>query len=604
MLILKKTFIGCITLLCLCSSNIKAQNQNGDVLGVWGHGNKVSKSIIKSMPFIHGWNFTFPWQELEPEKGKFNWKIFDDQIRIPIENNLYVGFMVWVGQFSPEWVYDKDGVQKVFFDDKLHNTPYYPYYLNAAYKADYLAMLKAVAEHIKSLPLAVRSKIQFWMSAEGSTGDVTPYKAEPLDPQFAISDKQWTDFKKEAWNYMYNFGNSLEPKLHILINPANSGKYYDYITTKLPSAWLKAGSLSHTYKFDGELDYYNRLKSVVRPGNNGLDNRIRGEFEQVQATGWFRQSPQQNNFAIVASSLYIGLDILNVRENIKSLVGNNIYPFEFFNKYAGQRDPATATGAFCVFRDALDVNDTKRFPENVYGKVIAKSRRNKEEKDEDTPTNSGNGSKIPRQNEISEERVQNILKEFAPYGAKSGTTPAEDKIVYKGDDKIRAKLRKENLRGAMQDKYYDDFGIDLVPGNYYRFLEQYSPNTTSRGYWRIGPVDQPFGRFARGFDHKNGMSEMFFALDKKFYAGNVTHPITLSVTYFDKGNGAWSLNYYNGKSKVEAYHIKCNNTGRWVTKSVNVTAEMSKMLEHNTDFSLKYFYGDDTIFGMIEMVRN
>lgn len=581
-----------------------AQNStNSNVLGVWGHGNNVSKSIIKSMPFIHGWNFTFYWRDLEPEKGKFNWKLFDDQIKIPIDNNLNVGFMVWVGQFSPEWVYEKDGVQKVYFNDKLHNDAYYPYYMNPAYKADYFAMMRAVADHIKGMRLPIRSKITFWMSAEGSTGDETPYKAVPLDSQFNISDKDWTEYKHEAWSFMYNFGNSIQPKLNILINPANSGKYFDYITTNFPHAWLKAGSLAHTYKFDGELAYYDRLKKVVRPDNNGLDNRIRGESETVQSIGWFMQSPQQNNFSIITSSLHIGLDILNVRADIESLTGNNTYPFQFFNKYAGQRDPATATGAFCVFRDVLDASDTKRFPETKYGKVITKSRKNKKEKDEDAAANAGNGSPIPRQNEISEDRVQKILKEFEPYGAKNGTTPEEDLIVYKGDDKRPAKIRKENLRRDLQDKYNDDFGTDLVPGNYFRFLEQYSPNTTSRGYWRIGPIDQPFGRFARGFDHSNGMSEMFFSLDKNFYGDKAEHTITLSVTYFDKGNGSWSLNYYKGKNKVEAYKIGCKNTRRWVTKTVTITATIAKMLDHNTDFSLKYISGNDTIFGLIETNR-
>ena len=190
---------------------------------------------------------------------------------------------------------------------------------------------KRVADHIKQLPLATRSKITFWMSAEGSTGDETPYKATPLDPQFNIDDNEWTEYKRETWSFLYNFGNSLEPKLNILINPANSGKYFDYVTTNFPHAWLKAGSLAHTYKFDGELAYFDRLKKVVNPGNNGLNNRIRGESESVHEAGWFKASPQQNNFSIITSALHIGLDIINVRADIESITGNNTYPFQFFN---------------------------------------------------------------------------------------------------------------------------------------------------------------------------------------------------------------------------------------------------------------------------------
>ncbi|MEJ7672666.1 MAG: hypothetical protein WKF59_08120 [Chitinophagaceae bacterium] len=45
-----------------------------------------------------------------------------------------------------------------------------------------------------------------------------------------------------------------------------------------------------------------------------------------------------------------------------------IITFRFFNQYAGQRDPATATGAFCILRDVLDIADTDRFPESEFGK--------------------------------------------------------------------------------------------------------------------------------------------------------------------------------------------------------------------------------------------
>ena len=33
----------------------------------------------------------------------------------------------------------------------------------------------------------------------------------------------------------------------------------------------------------------------------------------------------------------------------------------------------------------------------------------------------------------------------------------------------------------------NDIGVNILPDNYYRYLIQYSPNTTSRGYWRVEP---------------------------------------------------------------------------------------------------------------------
>lgn len=575
-------------------------------LGTWGHGNTISNSIIKSMPFIRGWNFTFQWRNLEPKKGQFDWKLFDDQLKIATNNNLYVGFMVHVGQASPEWVYTEDHVPKVTTEDKKHDFPYFPYYLNSAYKADYMNMLQAVAQHVKLLKPELRNKILFWMSAEGSTGDVTPYKGVPHDLKYDITEDQWLDFKKDAWKFMYDFAQSLNPQLNVLINPANNGMYFDYLIKNYPGIWLKAGSLAHTYQFDDELNYYKRLRKVLRPDNNGMINRIRGESEEVQKVGWFKQSPQQNMFCIVTSCLHIGLDILNVRDGIVEKVGNSDYPFLFFNQYAGQRDPATATGAFCILRDVLDVADTARFPKSEFGKFNEGNlKKSGKVAAANSTMNNRDETKKKKSKARSTERKQNILNAFSQYGAKNGPTPEEEKIIYKNDDKLEPKLRKENLRSDLQDKYNYDLGINLIPNNYVRFLTQYSPNTTSRGQWRIGPVDQPYGRYARAFDHLSGMSEMVFTLNKDFFhKNNESHRLEVKVVYFDKGNGEWTFNYYNGKSKIEKYKIQCTNTNHWIVKTVELNdVYTNKNLEHDTDFSLKYISGDDTIFSMVELIR-
>src|SRR3954447_4376007 len=150
----------------------------------------------------------------------------------------------------------------------------------------------------------------------------------------------------------------------------------------------------------------------------------------------------------------------------------------------------------------------------------------------------------------------------------------------------------------------NDIGVNLIPDNYYKFLTQYSPNTTSRGYWRVGPADQPYGRFARAFDVQHGMSEMLFALDKNFFSGD-THAqhATVRIIYLDKGNGSWSLSYYDGKNKKEACQVKCENTERWITKTIDLPdAYFTQKLEHNCDLAIKYLSGDNTIFNSIEVL--
>lgn len=49
------------------------------------------------------------------------------------------------------------------------------------------------------------------------------------------------------------------------------------------------------------------------------------------------------------------------------------YSFYFFNKYAGQIFPATATDAFCALHKGLDAADTNAFPEAKFGKATTKN---------------------------------------------------------------------------------------------------------------------------------------------------------------------------------------------------------------------------------------
>lgn len=592
--ILKRDFLSAIIL--FITLNLSAQKVNQPVFGIWGHGPDISNSIIKGLPFIRGWNFTFAWRDIEPQKGKFNWNLFDDQLKVAADHNLYIGFMIWVGQNSPEWIYKQDGVPKVEVDDKIHSVPYYPYYMSEAYKTDYRNLLSSVFAHIKTMPEKVRSRMLFWMSAEGTTGDETPYKGTTINAAYEIKTNDWFEFKKDVWSYMYAEGKKLTPQLNILINQANNGQYLDWLLQNTPTAWFKAGSLAHTYSFTREQDYYNRLKKLVNPDNNGMTNRFRSESEEIQNLGWFKQSPQQNTFALAVSSLCIGLDIMNVRLHAVAEAEGE-YPFLFFNRYAGQRDPAVATGAFCVLRDVLDAADTDRFPEKEYGPLTGKNSKARV---------TAGGGQLRQLKDVNPERVQNIVQKFAAQGAQSGPSAAIEAKIYSGDSRLPAKLRKNNVRPDLQDKYNNDVGIYLLPDNYNHFLQQYDPNGTSKGFWRIGPASQPYGRYARGFDHAGGMNEMWFTLDKNFFAdnNNKPHKVKINIVYFDKGNGSWSLNYANKKGKSEKYQVQCGNTKKWISKEIEVDDFYSnKKLEHQTDLSIKYLSGDDTLFSMVELIR-
>ena len=53
-------------------------------------------------------------------------------------------------------------------------------------------------------------------------------------------------------------------------------------------------------------------------------------------------------------------------------------------------------------------------------------------------------------------------------------------------------------------------------GNYQQHLRQLEPLNTSVGWWQLGPLDEPFGRFARGLEHSSGKTEITLELDPRY----------------------------------------------------------------------------------------
>ena len=100
-----------------------------------------------------------------------------------------------VGPHSPEWLYS-NGVPKVTTNTKknwriIHG-------ISAMPTKRYYGMMQAVFDHIEKYPADLRNKIILWMSAEGSTGDITPYKGYPTDSKYNMTDEQWTSFKQDV----------------------------------------------------------------------------------------------------------------------------------------------------------------------------------------------------------------------------------------------------------------------------------------------------------------------------------------------------------------------------------------------------------------------
>ncbi|MEI6754768.1 MAG: hypothetical protein WCK78_16570, partial [Paludibacter sp.] len=138
-----------------------------------------------------------------------------------------------------------------------------------------------------------------------------------------------------------------------------------------------------------------------------------------------------------------------------------------------------------------------------------------------------------------------------------------------------------------------------------RFITQIEPNQTSVGLWRIGPTNQPYGRYARSFENVSGRNRMFFNLDDKFMLSKGKHPITVKIIYLDKGTGKFSFRYdaVTNPDKT-AIVVTKTNSGKWVSKSITIAdGEFANKGPRNSDFSLVNEDNEDDVFHLIEITK-
>ena len=145
--------------------------------------------------------------------------------------------------------------------------------------------------------------------------------------------------------------------------------------------------------------------------------------------------------------------------------------YRWFNQHAAEVRPPASNwrGAFVALRDGLDANDTARFSEASFGRSVSHNAN----------------------------RMVLIAQHFAAQGAAQ-------------EDPRTATL---NPMASRSPKAMNDVGWRIWAGNYGTGrMRQLSPNASSIGRWRVGPKDQPYGRFARSFAATEGKTAMGFAL--------------------------------------------------------------------------------------------
>ncbi|MEX0324312.1 MAG: hypothetical protein AB3N63_19295 [Puniceicoccaceae bacterium] len=552
-LTLKKYSIPLISLILLGILTLQATPRPGSGISSWGKWNpdevtKAESPELRTVPFVLGWN------KVEPEEGEF---AFDgdigDRLRAAHKEDLYIFLMIWVRPGTPEWLFEDKGVPRVYTDrevnplgrkmtkeDNLH-----PYYMDPNYKKYFFRMIKEFGKYVNGLPKELRERIVFVQSAEGSTGDGQPYKGDPLESKYDISEKDWNVFRRATW---VAYQKAL-PGIPILVNSdANTPEENDWMFENMDVISLKHGMFSHGYHVSDNTRRLANFDAITaRAKKQGLPVLTRGEMDgEMFVYEWSTRNIPQ---AVYWSGLFAShcrLDIWNIPT--KAVVDPaNIRAFKFFNRYAGWDYPEDSPRAFIALRDGLNAADFERFPASRYG------------------------GKEGNKRELS--RYMNIAKDYAKYGARM-----DDPEKVMGGGMINRKRMG-----------YNDVGWGILPGNYSRFITQVDPGSGDIGLWHVDK--SLYGRFARSFEHASGKKQMRFQLDKAFTAEKVQ----ISVTYLDRGTGKWSL----GVAEKAFKQVSNKGSGKWKSLKVTVPRKTLK----NAELLLNYEGGDDTIFHMIQIER-
>ncbi len=540
---------------------------------------KNEKIDTERFPFIKGAADRVKWADIETSPEEYDWSKMDSQIRNAVKGKYYYYFVLWTGPHSPEWIYEQ-GVPKVAVKGGK-GKDFFPYYLDQNYINYFHRFIGKLADHIASLPEKERNVFAFIQPAFGSTGDRQLYKGTPIDQKYKISAQQYLEFCSgatkrfyEAFDkpelkhirFLFNVDNESNPEVLKGAKAAKAGEllYANWLRQNYPIALRKQQfTIAIGYQTNGEIIQDNELRPTFFGLNGKKPEFVRGEFSKFGQAGIFQENPVWNYYWTAISTVDRGLDLWEVDYNI---VKTRQYDegFAFASRYSYYKQPQTSPYAFIALRDVLDSADSVRFPEEKYGKA----------------------------EQSNAERVNKIEAEFNKYGAKVGD--------------LHAATSLSGSNYLYEAKAMNDVGFELIARNYSRFITQIEANETSVGLWRVGPTNQPYGRYARGFENSNGRNRMCFDLDDNFLLTKAQEPINLKIIYLDKGTGKFSVRYdSSSNSDKTAVTITKANSGNWVTKSITIAdGSFANKGPRNSDFSLVNEDNEDDVFHMIEIMKS
>jgi hypothetical protein len=548
--------------------------------GVWDRSDSFNP---KDYPFLKGLAFNQAWKDIEKTPGAFDWSSLDHALEAALQRNQYLYLSLGVGPDAPKWIYT-NGVPSVKTGNQPHDSwPVYPYYPSPEYKSFFERLISEFAKHIRSYPKEKQERIAFIQVKTGCTGDECAYKGDSSEKKYDLPTKSadWMQFRLWAFEKFVKafqldaryspislLFNNVAPDEEEEKNRGFSKEWNWVMANAKGGVGIKIAGSGRGHHLSGEKAKIEMWKDrLIATKDTPLF--ARSEMDQTWTHAMYHVNIPLNFYWGALTGLQNGQSVWDVTKSAveASKEQGFDYSFYFFNRYAGQIQPETATDAFCALHKGLDAADTKAYPENKFGKA--------------TPDNT--------------QRMLKICAAYSKYGAAI-------------DDQGALSLGQVRQRDTQ--KGLNDVGWDIWPDNYGRFLSQINADATSIPLWRVGgPITQTssiYARFARAFEHTSGKDGMYFKLHDGFSRGTKHQTMTMTVVWYDENKGSkWKLDYDAGEHIMKtALTVTGNGDKQWHHQTVTVEdAVLRQGGANGSDFALINTDDKDDIFSLIEVHR-
>jgi hypothetical protein len=527
--------------------------------------------------------FNQTWADIERKPGVFDWSNLDQALESAVKKNQFIYLSLGVGPDAPKWIYSQ-GVPEVKTDNQIHDSwPVYPFYPSPEYKSFFQRLITEFGKHISSYPKEKQERIAFIQVKTGCTGDECAYKGDVIEKKYDLPVKSpaWREFRLWAFDvFVQTFQGSAEhPPISLMFNNASPGedegngqgfqKEWEWVMANAKGGvGIKIAGSGRGHHLSGERTKITTWQPRLI-GTQGTPLFARSEMDQTWQRAWYQLNLPLSFYWGALTGLQGGQSIWDISTSAMEACQEQgfDYSFYFFNRYAGQIQPHTATDAFCALHKGLDAADTKAYPEVEFGPA--------------------------RKDNV--DRMLKICAAYSKYGA----------VV---DDKNGLLLGQVRQRDTQTG--FNDVGWDIWPENYGRFLYQIDADATSIPLWRVGgPITKTssiYSRFARSFEHASGKDTMRFKLHEGFSQGFEPKVMTITVVWYDGMAGStWKLDYDAGKAGMKtALTVTGKGDRQWHHERVTVEdAVLHQGGIGGADLALVNTDEKDDIFSLIEVHR-